>query len=123
MTQKRRDLGKKGEALAVAFLKKKHYKILFRNYRCRFGEIDIIAVHEKTLVFIEVKTRTSDFFGLPQEAVRQKKQKKISMVAMEFIQRNRLEEKDARFDIVAIQLKPDGFCFELIENAFELCMY
>ena len=123
MTQKRMDLGKKGEALAVAFLKKKNYKILFRNYRCRFGEIDIIAVHKKTLVFIEVKTRTSDFFGLPQEAVRQHKQKKISMVAMEFIQRNRLEDKDARFDIVGIRLLPDGYSFELIENAFELFMY
>ncbi len=120
MTQERRKLGKKGEDLAVAFLKKKHYRILFRNYRCRFGEIDIIAVRKNRLSFIEVKTRTSISFGLPQEAVSCEKQRKISMVAMEFIQKYSLESRDAGFDIIAILCMPDGYRFEFIEDAFEL---
>lgn len=120
MTRQRKELGKKGEDLAVAFLKKKHYKILFRNYRCRFGEVDIIALHRNRLSFIEVKTRTSVSFGLPQEAVSREKQRKISMVALEFIQRYRLESKDAGFDIIAVRCMPDGCFFEFIEDAFEL---
>ena len=120
MTQKRKKLGERGEEIAVSFLKNKRYRILCRNYRCKFGEIDIIARHKKTLSFIEVKTRSSESYGVPQEAIHPQKQRKISMVALEFIQRYKLEDREARFDVVAIQFLPDGFDVDLIKNAFEL---
>ncbi len=120
MTQKRKRLGEAGEEIALTFLKKKGYKILYQNYRCCFGEIDIIAQHKKILTFIEVKTRSTKLYGAPHEAVSLKKQRKICQVALEFIQRHRLEETNARFDVVAIQFSPEGPRVDFIENAFEL---
>jgi putative endonuclease len=120
MTATRKHLGRQGEALAIDFLKKNRYTILQKNYRCVFGEIDIIALKKNVLSFIEVKARTSVRFGLPQEAITARKQRKISRVALEFMQRYRVEDKQARFDVVAVQLTPAGPRIELIENAFEL---
>ena len=122
MTWKKKKLGDSGENIAVNYLEKNNYKILCRNYRCKFGEIDIIAKHKGTLCFVEVKTRTSEAYGSPQEAVRTKKQKKISRVALEFIQRYKLEDKDARFDVLAISFSFDGYKVGFIKNAFELAV-
>jgi len=120
MTEKTKKLGERGEALAAAFLEKKGYKILFRNYKCSYGEIDIIAKHKKIISFIEVKTRSTTKYGPPQDAVIPSKQAKISRVALEFIQRYKMENRSARFDVVAVQFLPDGCEVNLIENAFEL---
>ena len=120
MTEKTKTLGKKGEDIAAAFLEKKGYNILFRNYKCSFGEIDIIAKHKKTLSFVEVKTRNAKKYGLPQEAVTPAKQAKISRVALEFVQRYKMENRAARFDVVSVQYLNDGYAVDLIENAFEL---
>ena len=120
MTEKTKTLGEKGEDIAAAFLEKKGYNILFRNYKCSFGEIDIIAKHKKTLSFIEVKTRSTKKYGLPQEAVTPAKQAKISRVALEFVQRYKMENRAARFDVVSVQSLNDGYEVDLIENAFEL---
>ncbi len=120
MTVKTKTLGEKGEDLAAAFLEKKGYNILFRNYKCSFGEIDIIAKHKKTLSFVEVKTRSTKKYGLPQEAVTSVKQAKISRVALEFVQRYKMENRAARFDVVSVQSLNDGYEVDLIENAFEL---
>jgi putative endonuclease len=120
MTEKTKTLGEKGEDIAAAFLKKKGYNLLFRNYKCSFGEIDIIAKHKKTLSFIEVKTRSTKKYGLPQEAVTSVKQAKISRVALEFVQRYKMDNRAARFDVVSVQSLNDGYEVDLIENAFEL---
>jgi len=120
MTVKTKTLGEKGEDIAAAFLKKKGYNILFRNYKCSFGEIDIIAKHKKILSFIEVKTRSTKKYGLPQEAVTSVKQAKISRVALEFVQRYKMDNRAARFDVVSVQSLNDGYEVDLIENAFEL---
>ena len=120
MTVKTKTLGEKGEDIAAAFLKKKGYNILFRNYKCSFGEIDIIAKHKKILSFIEVKTRSTKKYGLPQEAVTPAKQTKISRVALEFVQRYKMDNRAARFDVVSVQYLNDGCEVDLIENAFEL---
>ena len=120
MTVKTKTLGEKGEDIAAAFLKKKGYNILFRNYKCSFGEIDIIAKHKKILSFIEVKTRSTKKYGLPQEAVTTAKQTKISRVALEFVQRYKMDNRAARFDVVSVQSLNDGSEVDLIENAFEL---
>jgi len=120
MTEKTKTLGEKGEDIAAAFLKKKGYNILFRNYKCSFGEIDIIAKHKKILSFVEVKTRSTKKYGLPQDAVTSVKQTKISRVALEFIQRYKMENRAARFDVVSVQCFNNGYAVDLIENAFEL---
>ncbi len=101
------DVGREGEALAVAYLKKMGYRIVERNYRCQLGEIDIIAVEKKTICFIEVKTRTSEGYGSPEMSVNTRKQSKLAKVALWFLKERHVEDTSARFDVVAIR-KRDG---------------
>jgi putative endonuclease len=115
-----KELGKKGEEVAVRFLKKKGYKIIQQNYVCEMGEMDIVAREKDTLVFVEVKTRTSMAFGPPQLAVNSTKQMQLSKVALYFLKEKRLEDIKARFDVVAILLRPKGEEIELIKDAFDL---
>jgi putative endonuclease len=112
--------GKNGEELAAEYLVEAGYKIVERNYRCAFGEIDIVAEEGQTLVFVEVKSRRSEAYGSPQMAVSRGKQKKISQVALHYLQERRLNHRSARFDVVAVKLLPSGCGIELIRNAFEL---
>ncbi|MEA2013824.1 MAG: YraN family protein [Thermodesulfobacteriota bacterium] len=112
--------GKEGEDIAAACLREKGYKIIERNYRCRYGEIDIIAMDGVDIVFIEVKSRKSDNFGLPEEAVGLTKQKKISKVALNYLIEKELVDHNARFDIVAIRFMSQGNRVRLIKNAFDL---
>jgi putative endonuclease len=116
----KKELGKKGEEKALRFLKKKGYRIIEQNYVCNMGEMDIIAKEKDTLVFVEVKTRTSMVFGPPQLAVTQFKQRQLSKVALNFLKEKKLEDVKARFDVVAILLAPEGEEIELIRNAFDL---
>ncbi|MEI9479495.1 MAG: YraN family protein [Deltaproteobacteria bacterium] len=118
-TQKK-ELGKKGEEMALRFLKKNGYRIFARNYVCKMGEVDIIAKEKDTLVFIEVKTRTSTAFGPPQLAVNSAKQMQLSKVALYFLKEKCLEDVIARFDVVAILLGPRGAEIELIRDAFDV---
>jgi putative endonuclease len=122
---RRNILGQRGEELAATYLQDSGYRILERNYRNYYGEIDIIALHisgqAKTLVFVEVKTRKNDRFSHPSEAVTRKKQLQISKVALEYLEKNKLAEVAARFDVVAILLPDNGPpLIELIPNAFDL---
>lgn len=113
-------LGEKGEALAVGFLKAKGYKILERNFRGATGEIDIIARESQTLVFVEVKTRDSVGFGTAKWAVDRKKQRKVSMAALEYLNRREWGDRPARFDVVTVDFSPAGPQVELFRNAFDL---
>lgn len=110
-----------GEKVAETYLKKEGYRILEKNYRTRFGEIDIIAEDGDDIVFVEVKTRKSDRYGSPFEAIDVRKQKKMSIVAMSYLGSCHLQDRPARFDVVAVLLsagtRPQ---VELIRNAFEL---
>src|SRR5512136_3041511 len=81
----KKELGKRGEEIALRFLKKKGYRIIEKNYVCKMGEMDIIAKEKDTLAFIEVKTRTSTDFGPPQLAVNAAKQMQLSKVALYFL--------------------------------------
>ena len=108
-------LGKVGEKKAVDFLKKKGYKILETNYKTCVGEIDVIAEHQEYIVFIEVKTRSGDEFGLPSEAVNRKKQEKYFKVATEYLMRKGKTDSACRFDVVEIEngqinIIIDAFC-------------
>ena len=95
-------LGDRGERAAVAFLKKLGYKILARQFRNDFGEVDIIAQDGETTVFVEVKTRRSADDGQPFEAVDRRKQAKIPRVALAWLKKHGRLEQRARFDIVSI---------------------
>ena len=108
------EFGKLGEDAAVALLKRKHYKILERNFKTEIGEIDIIAEKKKTVVFVEVKTRKSDDFGRPSMAVNQSKQRKIEIVAVSYLKKNCLLETACRFDVIEVA----GNEVKHIENAF-----
>lgn len=120
MSLARISTGKRGEALAAAHLAENGYRIVERNYRCLFGEIDIVAEEGGTLVFVEVKSRRSMAYGDPQLAVGHEKQKKISRIAMHYLNEKGLCHRRARFDVVAVKLLPAGHSIELIRNAFEL---
>jgi putative endonuclease len=111
--------GKEGEQIAAAFLKKNGYRICETNFHCPIGEVDIIAREEGELVFIEVKTRKSREMGYPEQAVGSKKQRKMSQLALWYMQQKKLKEVPARFDVVAITLLPDGNEIKLIKNAFD----
>lgn len=115
----KKELGKKGEEVALRFLRKNGYRVIERNYVCKMGEVDIIAREKDTLVFIEVKTRTSTVFGPPQLAVTPSKQMQLSKAAWSFLKEKRIEDVKARFDVVAILIQPNGEEIELIRNAFD----
>jgi putative endonuclease len=113
-------VGSKGEDLAVQYLKRKGFKVIERNYHCSAGEIDLIAREGKTLVFVEIKARSSSEFGLPQDAVDRFKQRKMIEAARYYLaERHLTEDIPARFDVVAIHLKPAGPQIELIKDAFQ----
>lgn len=113
-------VGRTGEELAFKLLKKKGYRILERNYKSPLGEIDIIAREGKTLVFVEVKTRSTADFGTAKWAVDSRKQRKVSMVALDYLKRRSLLEHPARFDVVAIDFDQEREKIELFQNAFDL---
>ena len=98
--------GHRGEDLAVDFLWAKGYRIVTRNWRVKAGEIDIIAQDGDTLVFCEVKSRTSNRWGTGAEAVDGRKQQKIVQVATLYLQRYRLSNQRCRFDVIEI-LQPE----------------
>ena len=107
-------LGKLGEKQAVKFLKKNKYKILETNYKRLTGEIDVIALDGDCVVFVEVKTRTSDAFGMPSEAVNLQKQVKIQKTAQYYLVENGLLDMPCRFDVIEILGKEINH----INNAF-----
>lgn len=112
--------GKTGEQLACDELRRRGYAILARRYRTRGGELDIVARHGETLVFVEVKARTSLRFGSPVEAVDWRKQRKLQHMARDFLSRTGLWRVPCRFDVVAVRL-PDGGAaaqIDVIEGAF-----
>jgi putative endonuclease len=120
MTRDRISKGKRGEEAAADFLVKEGYKILERNYRCPLGEVDIVALDKGTLAFVEVKTRSSSTFGLPEEAVNQRKRHRIAKAAQFFISRKRLFNNPARFDVVAVTISEGKEEVRVIKNAFDI---
>ncbi|HHW92182.1 MAG TPA: YraN family protein [Firmicutes bacterium] len=117
----RKEIGQLGEEMALRYLRRQGYRILERNFRCRLGEIDLIAREKEELVFIEVKTRTSTRFGLPQEAVNWEKQRRLSRLAQFYLVSRGLAGINCRFDVVAILLTDGGKPrIEIIKDAFPL---
>lgn len=120
MAHERQQLGAEGERAAENFLRRQRYAIVQRNYRCRAGEVDLVALDGATVVFVEVKTRTQPGFGTPLEAVDPRKQRQIQRAAQYYLSENRLQNRDARFDVVGVWWDGGELRCELVKNAFEL---
>ena len=114
------EFGKAAEKAAADFLKAQGYKILERNYKNKFGEIDIIAQQKGVICFLEVKARHSLSLGTPQEAVSLSKQRQISRVAVSYLKSKHLLERPARFDVLALLYVNRQPQITLITDAFEL---
>ncbi|RLC92632.1 MAG: YraN family protein [Chloroflexi bacterium] len=104
----RKELGALGEKKAAEYLKKKGYRIRETNFRCREGEIDIIAQDKDYLVFVEVRTRTGSDFGTPEESVTAAKKDKLVSLALAYLQTHHNVPALWRFDVVAIEATTDG---------------
>ena len=120
MSRQDLDFGKAAENAAAKFLAAQGYKILQRNYKTKFSEIDIIAEDKGVLCFVEVKARHSDMFGGPSEAVSQSKQRQISKAAICYLKESNAFGRLARFDVVTLLYAQDKPAIDLIKDAFEL---
>jgi putative endonuclease len=119
MAEPKHAVGKAGEEAAVQYLCQQGYRILERNYRCRFGEIDLIARDGKTLAFIEVKTRRSQRFGPPAAAVTPEKQRHLIKASQVYLTQKRQAYELCRFDVVTIEVDAEVPRIELIKDAFQ----
>jgi putative endonuclease len=117
----RQQVGKLGEKTAQKFLKKRGYRIRETGFRCRHGEIDIIARQKDCLVFIEVRTKSNLDFGTPEESITQAKKEKLIASALRYVTTHQNIPSLWRIDVVAIELDDKGKAkrIELIENAVE----
>ena len=115
-----RSLGTRGEEIALVYLKKRRFRVIETNYRCKCGEIDIIARDGSVIVFVEVKTRRTESYGPPQLSVTPFKQRQISKAALTWLVQNRLVESNARFDVVGVVLREGEPVVDHIKNAFDL---
>jgi putative endonuclease len=114
-------VGQKAEEAAAKFLIEKGFKLLDQNYRCHLGEIDLIMHDQRTLVFVEVKSRSSNKFGPAALAVNPKKQMRIIRVAQRYIQEKGYKEQtqNIRFDVVGLDNFPDEPLIQHYQNAFQ----
>lgn len=113
------DLGRRGEDAAVRFLDRRGYDILERNWTCVAGEADIIARDDDTLVFVEVKTRSSIEKGLPSEAVDKAKRQRYERIAAHFLQNYEVTDVIVRFDVISlVTVSPDRALVRHHINAF-----
>lgn len=116
---KRQELGAAGEALARDFLKKRGYKIIETNFRCRHGEIDIIARKGNFTVFVEVRTKSGDAYGSPEESVTRQKRERLVETALVYLTTHQDLPEDWRIDLLAIETDREGKArrITLIDNA------
>ncbi len=115
---RRVELGRKGEALARKYLISQGYRILETNHRSQYGEIDIICEYKETIIFVEVKSRTSEIFGTPAESVNWQKQKRLHRLAQEYLVARKLESRPVRFDVLSVLFLPNDIQIEHLPGAF-----
>jgi putative endonuclease len=113
-------LGKSGEDIACRELQRRGYEILTRRFRTRLGELDIVARDGATIVFVEVKTRSNANFGTPTEAITALKQRRVWLMASDYLHRQGMHDRPCRFDVVAITIDADGRrLVEVVRGAFD----
>ena len=117
---RRGELGRRGEGVAEAFLRRSAYTIVARNYRCRAGEIDLVALDGPVLVFVEVRSRRGYRAGTPLESVDGRKQAQVARVAQHFCALRGWAEREARFDVIGIRFDAEPPAVEHVPGAFEL---
>ena len=106
--------------MAEQFLRDLRYRIVARNFRCRAGEIDLVALDGPVLVFVEVRSRRSDRAGTPLESVDVRKQEQVARVARHFLAMRGLGDREARFDVVGIRFDQEPPAVEHVQAAFEV---
>lgn len=104
----RTGLGRSGERLAGMWLEERGYRIVGRNWRCLYGELDLIAEEGGELVFVEVKTRRGERMGAPEEAITRVKRRRLVVSALAYLEAHSMEERPYRIDVVAVDLAPGG---------------
>ncbi|MCX8126189.1 MAG: YraN family protein [Dehalococcoidia bacterium] len=116
---KRRELGVAGEKIAKDFLRKRGYKIIESNFRCPHGEIDIIATKDNCVAFVEVRTRSGNAFGTPEESITSTKRERLISTALTYLAGHPSLPEDWRIDLLAIETDSEGKVQRLsvIENA------
>jgi putative endonuclease len=119
MTEPRQAVGKAGEEAAVQYLRQHGYRILERNYRCRYGEIDLIARDGSMLAFVEVKTRRSQKYGPPAAAVTFQKQRHLIKASQTYLMQRKKTDETCRFDVVTVDMEAQHPHIELIKDAFQ----
>jgi putative endonuclease len=119
----RKDTGTAGEKIACNYLTDKGYSIIETNYRCREGELDIVARRQDTLVFVEVRTKKSYRFGTPEESITALKKEHLRAAAEHYLQEHQDLPVDRRIDVIAIMMNVSGKLNRIdhIENAIEDC--
>ena len=122
MATPRGRLGRWGESHARRYLERKGYTVWATNYRCRWGEVDIVAHHGEEIVFVEVRTRRGTAFGTPEESVTAAKSRRLAATAQHYLESNGLEQSQWRIDLISIQLDLAGKLLEVdhLENAVEV---
>ncbi len=115
---KHNEIGQLGENLACQYLEKKGYTILEKNWHTRNFEVDIIAIKSEVIIFVEVKTRSSVYFGSPEIFVSHQKQRNLIAAAQRYVDINQRKE-EVQFDIVAIVFEDKKSNIQHIENAFQ----
>lgn len=114
----KKELGNRGEDIAAEYLQKHGYRIMQRNFRSRFGEVDIICAQPGILVFVEVKTRTGTNFGSPEEAITPTKQAHIRKVALAYLDTHSQSFQEIRFDVIGIIMEGGEPCINHLMAAF-----
>ena len=110
--------GRRGEEVAVKLLRSIGYTVLETNFRTKHGEVDIIALDGETIVFVEVKTRTSEKYGTGAEAVDERKQRHIINVSHDYMAQKGLDEPYIRFDVIIVMMDDAGSSAEHYKDAF-----
>ena len=118
----RQRLGRRGEEMAARRLQAEGYRILARNYRCHFGEVDLVAEEGDCLVFVEVRTRRGDEWGTPEESVTKAKQARLLKVAQSYLDEHEAWDVDWRIDVVAVDIDARGGVrrLDVVRNAVSL---
>ena len=108
----KKDFGKKGEEIASKYLNNNGYEVIKQNFRCKLGEIDLIAIKNNTIIFVEVKTRSSTKFGTAEQAVDSKKKRHILRTSQVFLTKNELNNCNLRFDVISVYMNGDIYKIE-----------
>lgn len=111
-------LGNKGEDIAARYLLHQGYRIIVRNFYTRYGELDIIAMHDNILVFTEVRTRRGTSYGSPEESITPRKIEHLRKAALVYLGSCRLSYREIRFDVIAIRISADNTHINHIPGAF-----